>query len=95
MMYGLGMDKKYEHRVYKLYLSAKLDDYIGRNYSEKEIIALLEKIKSVFAKVPAEKMSKLLLKKKTIDSKKIIDLVQRLEESLNRTMKVHVSMVSP
>jgi hypothetical protein len=58
------------------------------------MISLIEKVKNAFPKMPSEKMKKLFLKKKSIDSKKIIDLALKFEDSINRTMKVHVGMVT-
>jgi hypothetical protein len=81
MLYGLGLDKKYENSVYLLYLGARVDEYMIRGGDEKQIGVLIERLKSVFAKLPreirSEKIREILLKKGSTNKNKLAELIQK------------------
>lgn len=99
MLYGLGLDKKYEHLVYLLFLEGRLEEYLLRGGDEKAVGVLIERIKSVFVKLPREsrcdRIRELLVKKGAINRSRMAELTSKYEEALNRTMKLRNSMVSP
>ncbi len=41
MLYGLDLEKKYEHAVYLLFIEARMEEYILRGGDEKQVGVLI------------------------------------------------------
>lgn len=76
-----------------------MEEYILRGADDKQIGVLVERIKSVFSKLPrdirCEKVKEVLAKKGQNNRTRMSELVYKYEEALNRTMKLRNTMVSP